>query len=89
MSNIEKLIASTIINHGGVPATETKTQRMAGVIEVLKGAIKVVIKELPFGLILDAEIISDDKAEILIALESVENIFEQALQQAEAIAGGE
>jgi hypothetical protein len=35
MNNIEKLIASTKINHGGVEATETKTEAMARVIEVL------------------------------------------------------
>jgi hypothetical protein len=39
MSNLQKLIDSTIINHSGVLGTETKMQRMARVIEVYREAI--------------------------------------------------
>jgi hypothetical protein len=70
MSNIQKLIDSTIINHGGVPATKTKTQRMAGVIELLVGALLHAINNFE---------IDENQSEFL----------EDALQQAETIAGGE
>jgi hypothetical protein len=40
MNNIEKLIASTKINHAGTEATEAKLETMAKVIEMLVDALE-------------------------------------------------
>ena len=87
MDNIQKLIASTEINHGGVKATEQRLEVMARVIEVLVERLKTIELLLPTGLVLDAEIKTGDKDTILTCLDGIDDEIQQAFQQANEIAG--
>jgi histidyl-tRNA synthetase len=45
MNNIKKLIASTQINHGGVPAVDPRVEKMAKVIDLLIEKIIIYSKQ--------------------------------------------
>jgi protein-arginine kinase activator protein McsA len=74
MTNIEKLIANTKINHGGVEATETKLEAMARVIEQLVEGLQEIIEREEY---IPSKNYSNN--EILIAVNT--------LEEAEEIAG--
>jgi hypothetical protein len=75
MNNIEKLIASTKINHGGVMATETKTEAIARVIELWAAGLSRMSR-------LDGNCMIGDCTQQENAIEA-----ENLLKQAEEIAG--
>jgi hypothetical protein len=81
MTNIEKLIASTKINHGGVEATETKIKAMGMIIEVLLKTL-VGVEQLNVQHAIE-EFGNASKADNWGCVKKIR----QGIQQAEEIAG--